>query len=69
MKEFDIRIEGEWFFSATYYANSKEEALEKALQNICDETFPFGLIILRQYVDEEKIDKPEEIVEWPFTCP
>ena len=35
MKELDIRIEGEWFFSATYYANSKEEALEKALQNVC----------------------------------
>ena len=61
MKEFEIRFEGEWFFSATYDANSKEEALEKALKDVCDEAFPFDLIILGQYVDDEKIDKPLEI--------
>jgi len=61
MKEFDIRFEGEWFFSYTYFANSKEEALEKALKDVCDEAFPFDLIILGQYVDEEKIDRSLEI--------
>lgn len=69
MKEFNIRFEGKWFFDYTYSANSKEEALENALQNVCDEAYPFDLVILEQYVDEEKIDRPEEIVEWSITGP
>ena len=65
MKDFDIRFEGEWFFSANYEANSKEEALEKALQNVCDEAYPFVLTILGQYVDDEKMDKPLDFDRLP----
>ena len=62
MKKFEIRFEGEWFFGGcTYEANSKEEALEKALQDVNREAFPFDLVILGQYVNEEKIDKPMEV--------
>ncbi|MCH7649811.1 MAG: hypothetical protein IIA63_01475 [Nitrospinae bacterium] len=69
MKKFEIRFEGEWFFSYTYDANSKEEALEKALQDVEREAFPFDLVIFKQYVNDEKIDRPIETVEWSLPCP
>ena len=65
MNDFEIHFEGEWFFSYNYAANSKEEALEKALKDVCDEAFPFDLKILGQYVDDEKFDKPLEIDRSP----
>jgi len=61
MKDFDIHIEGKWTFSYCYQGNSKEEALEKALQDVNRKAFPFDLVILGQYVNEEKIDKPMEV--------
>ena len=68
MKDFNIRFEGEWIFCYSYEANSKEEALKKALQDVCNEAFPFDLRILGQYVDDEKIDKPLEIDLAPESC-
>ena len=38
MKEFDICLEGTWFFNYLIEANSKEEAIEKAIQEMDQES-------------------------------
>ncbi len=63
MKIFYVEFVGEWFFSNGYEANSKEEAIEQALQDVRQEAFPFGLVIMEQYVDDEKSDRPIEAIE------
>lgn len=64
MKMFDVQFVGEWTFNNGYEANSKEEALEKALHDVDREAFPFGLVITEQYIDEEKIDRPTVIIDY-----
>ena len=55
MKEFDICMEGNWFFDYTIKANSKEEAIEKAIEEMDQESGSIDLEHTKQWFDcEEK---------------
>jgi len=58
MKEFEVIFIGEWILNGIYTANSKEEALEKALEEIKQEGCSLSPKILETYVNDEKIDGP-----------
>ena len=55
MKEFDVFITGTWVHNSVYKANSREEAIKMALQDVEteEETFPFPLEITKQCLYEE----------------
>jgi len=63
MKEFDVTYIGEWILNGVYEGKSKEEALEKALEEIKQEACSLGHKILETYVNDEKIDRPPFIVD------
>ena len=55
MKDFEVFIEGTWVHSGLYKANSREEAIEMALQDVGkeEETLPFDLEVKRSHLLEE----------------
>ena len=55
MKEFNVFIAGTWVHNSVYKANSREEAIEMALQDVEaeEETFTFPLEITKQCLYEE----------------
>lgn len=56
MKEFEIILIGDWIIEGIYEGKSKEEALEKALEDFIQKAFQYK--ILETYVNLEKINNP-----------
>jgi hypothetical protein len=54
MKEFNICLEGTWYFDYLIKANSKEEAIEKAIEQMDQESGAIDLEHTKQWFDCEK---------------
>jgi len=62
MKEFDIFLEGTWHFGYVIQANSKEEAIEKAIQDMDGESGSIDLHHTNQWFDGEEETRKKEIL-------
>lgn len=54
MKDFNVFLEGAWGFSCVIEANSKEEAIRKAIQDIDNQVEPIDLIHTKQWLEDEE---------------
>jgi|TARA_Y100000294_G_scaffold140947_1_gene134825 hypothetical protein len=65
MKKFDICLEGTWFFNYSIEANSKEEAIEKAIKDMDEESRSIDLYHTNQWFDgeEDEIKKEIQVVD------
>lgn len=52
MKEFNICLEGTWNFDYIIEANSKEEAIEKAIQEMDQESRSIDLAHTKQWIED-----------------
>ncbi len=52
MKEFNICLEGTWNFDYIIEANSKEEAIEKAIQEMDQESGSIDLAHTKQWIED-----------------
>ncbi len=61
MKDFDICLEGTWFFNYSLKANSKEEAIEKAIKDMNRESRSIDLYHTNQWFEFEGEEEEDEI--------
>ena len=54
MKEFNICLEGTWNFDYVINANSKEEAINKAIQEMDAESGSISLYHTHQWFEDEE---------------
>ena len=53
MKNFYVTLNGLWFFDLEVVANSNEEAINKAMDIVDQESGPIGIDYIDQHVEEE----------------
>lgn len=61
MKEFDIFLDGTWYFSYSINANTKEEAIKKAKQQMDMEACPIDIQHINQWFDGKEETRKKEI--------
>ena len=61
MKEFNICLEGTWYFDYLIKANSKEEAIEKAIEQMDQESGAIDLEHTKQWFECEKKENTKAV--------
>jgi hypothetical protein len=62
MQEFDIFLEGTWSFCNVFEANSKEEAIEKAMLEVDERAIPIDIYHTNQWLDGDEDKRKKEIL-------
>jgi D-alanine-D-alanine ligase-like ATP-grasp enzyme len=62
MKEFNLILEGTWSFHYSIEANSKEEAIEKATQEMNAESGSIDLYHTNQWFEDDEEEKRKKVI-------